>query len=153
MNLSNKIMTLAATVALSAGVAFPSPADGTRANRGEAREARMLQRHGGRLAQALDLTDAQKAQAKAIREKHRTSNQALRAELKEINQQIRTARQANNIAEAQRLAALREPLLARAHQAWQAERAELKSVLTAEQQTKLEELQKSFLSKRQQRRG
>ena len=112
-----------------------------------------MHRHGGQLAKALNLTDAQKQQAKTIREKHRASSEGLRAEMRQINEQIRTARQAKNTAEAQRLAALREPLLARAQEAWQAQSAELKSVLTAEQQTKLEELQKSRQGKRQQRRG
>ena len=150
MNLNRKLMTLAVTVALSAGAAFSAQADGARAGRGE---ARMMHRHGGQLAKALNLTDAQKQQAKTIREKHRASSEGLRAEMRQINEQIRTARQAKNTAEAQRLAALREPLLARAQEAWQAQSAELKSVLTAEQQTKLEELQKSRQGKRQQRRG
>ena len=113
----------------------------------------MFQRHARQLSKALNLTDAQKEQAKAIREKHRASNQALRAELRQIREQIQTARERKNTAEAQRLAALREPLLLKAQEAWQAERAELKSVLTPEQQAKLDELQKVWQGKRQQRRG
>ncbi|HYP05715.1 MAG TPA: Spy/CpxP family protein refolding chaperone [Bryobacteraceae bacterium] len=151
MNLSKKLITLAATVALSAGAVFSAPADGAKARRSEAREARMLHRHAGHLAKALNLTDAQKEQAKAIRNKHREANQGVRAELKELNTQIRAAREAKNTAEAQRLAALREPLLAKAQEAWQAQRSELMSVLTPEQQSKLEELRKAHTGKRQQR--
>lgn len=111
----------------------------------------MFRHHAGRLAKELNLTDSQKDQAKAIRQKHRASNESLRTELRQLNEQIRAAREAKNTAEAQRIAALREPLLARAQEAWQAERVELKSVLTPEQQTKLEELRKSHGAKRQRR--
>jgi periplasmic protein CpxP/Spy len=151
MNLNKTLMTLAATVALSAGAAFSAQADSPRANtRGE---HRAMRHHSGKLAKALNLTDAQKEQAKAIREKHRAANEGLRTEMRTLREQLRAAREANNTAEAQRLAALREPLVARAQQAWQAERDELKSVLTAEQQTKLEELRKAHGGKRQHRRG
>ena len=151
MNLNRKLITLAATVALSAGTVFATPqAQGSQNDRSE---RRMLNRHPGRIAEALNLTDAQKQQAKAIREKHRAANQSVRTELRQLGEQIRAARQANNTAEAQRLAALREPVLAKAREAWQAERAELKSVLTAEQQTKLDELRKTHQGKRQNRRA
>jgi protein CpxP len=151
MNFNRKLITLAATVALSAGAAFSAPqSQGAHNDRAE---QRMLHRHPARIAKVLNLTDAQKEQAKAIRQKHRSANQPVRAELRQLNEQIRAARLAKNIAEAQRLAGLREPLLARAQEAWQAERAELKSVLTAEQQSKLDELQKARQARRQQRRG
>jgi Spy/CpxP family protein refolding chaperone len=150
MNMKRNLMTLAATVALSAGAAFSAQADNVQAPRSEARR---MHHGGGRLAKQLNLSDAQKEQAKAIREKHRAANESLRTDLRQLNDQVRAAREAKNIAEAQRLAALREPLLAKAQEAWQAERAELKSVLTAEQQTKLDELRKSRQGKRQMRRG
>jgi periplasmic protein CpxP/Spy len=162
MNLNKTLLTLAATVALSAGAAFTAQADkpqtegntqNSTQNNTQRRGHKMFRAHAGRFAQALNLTDAQKEQAKAIREKHRTANEGLRTELRTLGEQIRAARQANNIAEAQRLAAQREPLLARAQEAWKAEREELKSVLTPEQQTKLEELRKSHTGKRQHRRG
>ena len=152
MNFHRKLITFAATVALSAGAAFAAPQAQSGAQT-ERAERRMLHRQPARIAKALNLTDAQKQQAKAIREKHRTANQAVRTELRQLNEQIRAARQAKNTAEAQRLAALREPVVARAQEAWQAERAELRSVLTAEQQSKLDELRKNRQGKRQQRRA
>ena len=154
MNLNKTLVTLAATVAISAGAAFTAQADKPQTERNaQSREHRMFRAHSGRLAKALHLSDAQKEQAKEIRQKHRTANEGLRTELRTLHEQIRAARQANNTTEAQRLAAQREPLIARAQEARKAEREELKSVLTPEQQTKLEELRKTHAGKRHYRRG
>lgn len=154
MNLNKTLMTLAATVAISAGAAFTAQADKPQTERNaQGREHRTFRAHGARLAKALNLSDSQKEQSKAIRQKHRAANEGLRTELKTLHEQIRAARQGNNTAEAQRLAAQREPLIARAQEARKAEREELKSVLTQEQQTKLEELRKTQGGKRQFRRG
>ena len=139
MNWNKQIITFAVAAVLSTGAAFSAQEQGQRGGRGDAQVARKA----GRLANALNLTDAQKEQAKAIHQRHREANSGVRAQLKDLSTQIRAARQANNTAEAQRLAALREPLLAQAHQARQAQMAEFKALLTPEQQTKLEEMSKS----------
>jgi Spy/CpxP family protein refolding chaperone len=148
---------MAAAVVLVAGGAFAyqdSAENNTNQQRKHhgkhAGERGMLNRHGAKLAEALNLTDAQKEQAKAIRDKHRAANADLHKQMRDLHTQLRAARQANNTAEAERLAAQREPLMVRAREAWNAERAELRNILTAEQQAKLDTLrEKSFEGKRE----
>jgi Spy/CpxP family protein refolding chaperone len=161
MNLKTRFVTMAAAVVLVAGGAFADQ-EGAENNHGKHHgkhvgERGMLNRHGAKLAEALKLTDAQKEQAKAIREEHRAANADLHKQMRDLHTQLRAARQANNTAEAERLAAQREPLVARAREAWNAERAELRNILTAEQQAKLdtmrENIQKSFAGKREGRRA
>ena len=157
MNLHKRFVTMAAAVVLLACGAYSyqegAENKGKRHGKRAGGERAMLNRHGARLAEALNLTDAQKEQAKAIREKHRAANADLHTQMRDLHTQLRAARQANNTAEAQRLAALREPLMLRAREAWSAERAELRTVLTAEQQAKLDTMQKSFAEKREGRRS
>ena len=157
MNFKKRFVTMAAAVALVAGGAYSyqegAEKSGKRYGKHRAGERGMLNRHGGRLAQALNLTDAQKEQAKAIREKHRATNADLHKQMRDLHTQLRAARESNNTAEAQRLAAQREPLMSRAREAWSAERAELRTILTAEQQAKLDTMQKSFAEKREGRRS
>jgi Spy/CpxP family protein refolding chaperone len=157
MNLKKRFVTIAAAVVLVAGGAYSYQEGGNNGGKRHGKyaggERGMLNRHGGRLAQALNLTDVQKEQAKAIREKHRAANTDLHNQMRDLRTQLRAARETNNTAEAQRLAAQREPLMVRAREAWHAERAELRTILTAEQQAKLDTMQKSFAEKREGRRS
>jgi Spy/CpxP family protein refolding chaperone len=151
-------MAAAAVLVAGSAYSYQEAAENTDNHQGKrhgkhAGERGMLNRHGARLAEALNLTDAQKEQAKAIREKHRTANADLHKQMRDLHTQLRAARQANNTAEAERLAAQREPLMLRAREAWNAERAELRTILTADQQAKLDTLQKSFAGKREGRRA
>ena len=92
------------------------------------------------MAAALNLTDAQKEQAKAIREKYKTGNTDVRTQMRDLHTRAEAAKQANNTAELERIKQERQALFAKAKESWDAERSELRNVLTAEQQTKFDEM-------------
>jgi protein CpxP len=93
-----------------------------------------------RLLEQLNLTDAQKQQARSIMQTNRESNRAQRQEMRQLNQQWRQGTLTPDRLE--RAKSLRAQLRA----SRQAERTQMMNVLTAEQKTKLQEL-------RQQRRA
>ena len=99
---------------------------------------------GGRegFARGLKLTDAQKAQIKAIRQKYQPQNAALRAQAKPFMEAARAARQKGDSA------AFRTNM-EKAHQIMQGgasiraqERAEIRAILTPEQQAKFDAREK-----------
>ncbi|MFY9553551.1 MAG: Spy/CpxP family protein refolding chaperone [Blastocatellia bacterium] len=138
-------LAFAMAVAVAVPVAIAQSKDGgsQRAHRAEGREHRM--RGGDRMAggffRNLDLTDAQKAQMKQIRESHSQNLRPLMEQVRAKRQELRQANQGgtfNEAAVAQKLseiAPLEAKLMgerARVHQ-------EMLSVLTAEQKAKLEQ--------------
>ena len=94
---------------------------------------------GGRegFGRDLNLTDAQKTQIKAIRQKYQSQNEALRAQVKPFMEAARAARQKGDSA------AFRANV-EKAHQVTQAasfktqERAEIRAILTPDQQAKFD---------------
>jgi protein CpxP len=101
----------------------------------------------------LDLTDAQKAQMKQIRESQRESLQPLKQELRAKKQEIRTATASGTFDEAlvrqklAEIAPIEAKLMAeqfRVHQ-------EMLSVLTPEQRTKLDQMREQFKSRKGER--
>lgn len=103
------------------------------------RRTRRSEGHQKALEQ-LNLTDAQKQQARSIMQANRESNRAQRQEMRQLNQQWRQGTLTPDRLE--RAKTLRAQLRA----SRQAERAQMMSLLTAEQKAKLQEL-------RQQRRA
>jgi Spy/CpxP family protein refolding chaperone len=95
------------------------------------------------MAEALNLTDAQKEQAKAIREKYRASSKDVRTQMRTLHDQLKAAREANNTAEVDRLNQQRERLMASAKQTRTAQRNEFRSILTPEQQAKFDQFQEN----------
>jgi len=97
---------------------------------------------GGEFGRDLNLTDAQKAQIKAIRQKYQPQNDALRAQAKPFMDAARAARQKGDSA------AFRSNL-EKAHQLMQGasfrtqERAEIRAVLTPDQQAKFDAREKT----------
>ena len=137
MYLDKRNFILAASLILSAGAAFPQtqPADSKPA------EQQKRHGHGGqRMAKALNLTDAQKEQAKAIREKYRASSEDLRTQMRTFHEQLKAAKEANNTAEVERLTQQREALFARVKETFTAQRNEFRSILTADQQVKFDQM-------------
>ncbi len=105
---------------------------------------------GGRegFGRDLNLTDAQKAQIKAIRQKYQPQNQALRDRAKPFMEAARTARQKGDTA------AFRSNM-EKARQVTQSgqsirtqEQAEIRAILTAEQQAKFDAHQKAASERR-----
>ena len=123
--------------------------------RRERRRDRLVQRrrerlrwHGprlGRLARQLELTEAQRQQARAIIEHRRESTRAQRAELSKLREKRIAG--AWTAAEEARALALRQELRI----AMQGVRSEMSGVLTAEQKAKLEQLKQERKLRREQR--
>jgi periplasmic protein CpxP/Spy len=141
MTLDKRSFILAASLVLASGAAF-SQAPSTEA------PAEQQQHHGkrghkggeGRIAAALNLTDAQKEQAKAIREKYKASHTDVRTQMRDLHARAEAAKQANNTAELDRIKQEREAVFTKAKQSWDAERAEIRAILTPEQQAKFDEM-------------
>ena len=143
------IMALA--IAVPFAIAQSKDAGGQRQRHAEGRERGM--RGGGRMGGAifrnLDLTDAQKAQMKQIRESHSQSLRPLMEQIRAKRQEIRQASESGAFNEAlvtqklSEIAPLEAKLMgerSRLHQ-------ETLSVLTAEQKAKLEQSREQRKSK------
>ncbi len=140
MNFDKRSFILAASLVLASGAAFaqsPSTETPTEQQRQGKRDHRAGQ---GRMAAALNLTDAQKEQAKAIHEKYKASNTDVRTQMHDLRTRAEAAKQANNTAELDRIKQEREAVFAKAKESWNAEKAEIRSILTPEQQTKFDEM-------------
>lgn len=157
----NKIQKIAIALVMAIGVAVPvamaqtsGTSDGVKKERGF--HGRGHGRHGdGMMFRNLDLTDAQKAQMKQIRE---TSFQNLRPVMEQIRakrQEIHQANQDGNVNEALVTQKLTEiaPLEAKL----QAEQArvhqQMLSVLTPDQKAKLDQQRAEFKAKMAERRA
>jgi Spy/CpxP family protein refolding chaperone len=136
MNFDKRSFILAASLVLASGAAFAqAPAT-------EAPAHHKSRDHGrsGRMAAALNLTDAQKEQAKTIREKYRAEHTDVRTQMRDLHTRAEAAKQANNTAELERIKQDRQSVFAKTKESWDAERAELRTILTAEQQAKFDEM-------------
>lgn len=139
-------MSSARTLALGAlmivGVAGISAAQSTTTP--PSRGSHMQARRGsgnGEFGRGLNLTDAQKAQIKTIRQKYQPQNEALRAQVKPFTDAARAARQKGDTA------GFRSNI-EKAHQLMQGasfraqEKAEIRAVLTPDQQAKFDAREK-----------
>ena len=156
----NKFQAMALAFVMAIAIAVPAvlaqtAGEGSKEGRGKwgHRGARGGDRLMGRGFRQLDLTDAQKAQMKQIREAQHQNLQPLREELRAKRQELRQASQNGTFDEAlvrQKLieiAPLEAKLMAerfRAHQ-------EMLSVLTPEQRSKLDQMREQFKSRRGER--
>lgn len=155
----NKIQATAIALVMALAVAIPTLAQTEGGNSKEGRGGKWAQRGNrgggfmGRGFRDLDLTDAQKAQMKQIREAQQQTLQPLRQELRAKRQELRQASEGGTFDEAlvrQKLieiAPIEARLMAlqfRAHQ-------EMLSVLTPEQRTKLEQKREEFKTRRGER--
>jgi Spy/CpxP family protein refolding chaperone len=122
----------AAAAALAAGMAFAQAPAAGNVGRSHARAGRMFQQ--------LNLTDAQKAQAKTVFQQARQSSQALMQQLKTNREALGAAVKANNVAQIDTLAKeqgiLHGQLLAVRSEAM----AKVYATLTPEQKAKADEL-------------
>ncbi|CAN5372085.1 hypothetical protein BH23GEM2_BH23GEM2_13310 [soil metagenome] len=150
-----RIGAVAAALALTAGAVQAQQAEQPKADRQKAGE-RARGAHMGKMAQELGLTEAQRTQVQAIHERHR-------AQLRQLNAGVQTHRQA--AAEARRsgdTAAVRahreqaraaaEQTRAQRQQIHAAMQAEVRAVLTPEQQTKFDAQRAQMRERMEQRR-
>lgn len=173
MKITNLKTALAAAALVTASFSFavaqtPAPAQdgatlerrgGQQHQRGMKRGGKMHKRGFGerhlmkRFAAELGITDAQKQQMKAIKERYKTGTQAQREQLRALRPQAGVATTPDQVA---RLTALRNELFA----SRQNMRNEILNVLTADQRAKMQQLaaqarqrMEEFRQRRQQQRS
>ena len=153
-----KILALSATLVagLAIPVAYAQIKDG---QGGKHRGGWQHKRHGrggaGMAFRNLNLTDAQKAQMKQLRQSYQESTKPLQTELRTKMQELRQANQGGTFNEAlvtQKMtetAPLRAKLMAEQFKL----RQDMLAVLTPEQKTQLEQQREQFKAKREQRKA
>ena len=171
MKLNHKLQSLAVVGIMSLSLAAPlafaqnttgqqegSATEGQKEGRhrhGEGRGEKHGRGMGGMMFRGLDLTDAQKAQAKQIHESHSASVKALRQQIRAKHQEIRQAEQGGTFNEAlatQKLtevASIQAKLMGEEFQI----RQQMLGILTPEQKAKLEQRRNEWKSKRAERRA
>ena len=142
----SSVRTLALGALMIVGVAGVSAAQSTTTPPTRAPRSGQMQARrggGGEFGRDLNLTDAQKAQIKAIREKYKPQNEALRAQAKPFMEAARAAKQKGDTA------AFRSNI-EKAHQLMEGasfrtqENAEIRAILTPDQQAKWDARQKNM---------
>ncbi|PWU06463.1 MAG: hypothetical protein C5B51_12295 [Terriglobia bacterium] len=143
------LMKLTAIMALATGMVFaqapaPNPQGGPHA---------FMRRHMARLAQELNLTDAQKQQAKTIFQNARTTAQPLRDQLKQNHQALSAAAKAGQSdASIQQLATQQGNILGQLVAIRTQAFAKFYAVLTPEQRAKADQMQQDFQQRLQSHR-
>ena len=156
---NNKVKIVLAAIILAIVVAIPvamAQSEGKSGRQGFAGKFHGRRGFGGgegRMFRGLDLTDAQKAQLKQIRESHSANIKALREQIHTTMKGLHQANQGATFDEAlvsQKLAQV-APLRAKLMGEEFKIRQESLSVLTAEQKAKMEQMREQFKSKRAER--
>jgi periplasmic protein CpxP/Spy len=144
--MTERLIRFAAVTALAAGMALAQrPAPRPKAGQGRA-QGGMVQR---RIMQNLNLTDSQKQQARAIFEQTRETLKPVRAQLQKNAEAMRAARQTNDAAQIRSLAAQQGTLRGDVLAAQSDSQARFRSILTPEQQAKLDQMRERAGKQRQ----
>jgi len=115
---------------------------------------RARMQHGRQMMmQQLNLSDAQKAQAKAIFQKAHQDAAPVREQLKQTRMDLRAAVKADDTAKIQTLTAQEGTLIGKAANIRSAAMADFYKTLTADQRTKLDSLHKAHQQKMQSHKG
>jgi protein CpxP len=128
----NKWITMAAVVALSATVAFAAPHEGRGGRHGRGGE------FGARMAEKLNLSDAQKQQIKDLQTNFRESNKAFFDQVRDTHKQMAEAREANDTARLDALKATAESQHAQMKQLRDQQQQRIAALLTPEQRAQLD---------------
>lgn len=142
-----KWTTMAAVVALSTSLAIAAPhgpkGEGRHGGRGMHGDSMMMGegRMADRMAQKLNLTDAQKEQIKTIRESFREQNKAFFDQAKATREQMREARKAGDTAKADQLKATMEQNRTQMKHMREQLHAEIAKILTPEQREEFAKMQ------------
>ena len=148
------LFKLAAAAALAAGLALSqtTPAPDQPAQPGAARRLKMgrgMLRH--RAMKALNLTDSQKQQAKAIFEQTKQNVKPIAEQLKQNREALAAAIKANNVTQIQTLAGQQGALQGQLIAARAESQAKFYALLTPEQRTKADQLHERVKQRMQQR--
>lgn len=138
-------LTLLATVAMAAGMALAQPA----ADHSNNRRAMFRER----IAQELNLNDAQKAQAKSIFAATRQETAPLRSQLKQDRAALRIAVKTNDRAQIEKLSSEEGRIVGKLMAARSESMAKFYQTLTPEQRAKADQLHSSWMQRRQQHRS
>jgi len=139
------VFKIATIAALAAGMAIAQPA--TPAQGGGHKAARH------RMFQALDLSDAQKQQAKQIFQQARETAQPVAKQLRENREALQAAVKANNLSQIQTLSAQAGPLQAQLLAIRSEAMAKFYATLTPEQRTKADQIQARVRQRMQKRKS
>lgn len=146
MKKNSKWITAVAVAALSATIAFAAPHDG-----GQGGGWHGKGRHGfggARLAQKLNLTDAQKQQWIALEKSFRQDNAAFFQSMRQTWQDFRAAKQAGDTAKMDSLKPTLESQRAQMRQLRDAQAQKLATILTPEQKAQWDALKAERAAKR-----
>jgi protein CpxP len=135
----NKWMTMAAVLALSTSLAIAAPHGGKGGGKFGGKHGRG--EFGEKFAEKLNLTEAQKAQVKTIRQNNREQNKAFFEQSRSTFEQFRDAKKANDTAKLEQLKPALERQRAQMKQFRDAERQQILALLTPEQRTKFDALE------------
>jgi Spy/CpxP family protein refolding chaperone len=142
------LMKYAAVAALATGMVFAqAPTNNSQPAAPSAQQGRhgFMRRHVDRIAQMLNLTDAQKQQARAIFQQARQSAQPVRQQLKQSREVLTAAAKANkDDAEIQKLAAEQGRLLGQMVAIRTEASAKFYHLLTPEQRVKADQMHQQF---------
>ena len=136
--MKRNLITLAAIAAFAAGMGFAQTTDPAQPQAGAAGKPRATLRH--RMLQALDLTDAQKQQAKTIFQQARQNAQPLRQELKQNRQSLAAAAKANDTAQIHQLTTQQGNAMGRLADTRTQAMAKFYATLTPEQRAKADSI-------------
>src|SRR5688500_9182345 len=131
-----KTISTAVALALGATLAFAGPGEGKRGFHGK--KGNGGEAHIARLAEKLNLTDAQKAQLEEQRTNFRAAHEARLDTYRDTMKQYRDARKANDTARADALKQTLEIQKGEIQQLRKAQHDAMLSILTAEQRAQLE---------------
>ena len=134
--MKNKIVTAVAVLTLGASLAVAAPHEGGKFGGRHGRHGMM----GEKLAEKLNLTDAQKEQWKSIRKTSREQNAAFFQQAHQTMEQFRAAKKANDTAAMESLKPAMQSQRAQMKQIRDAERQQLLNILTAEQRAQFDAL-------------
>jgi periplasmic protein CpxP/Spy len=129
-----KAIAAIAVLTLSATLAVAGPGGGKGGFHGKRGNGEF----GAKFAEKLNLSDAQKAQAKQLHEQFRTQNEPLFNAFKQTKDDLRAARQANDTARVDALEAALKTQKTQLKAARQAQHERFLSILTADQKAQLE---------------
>jgi periplasmic protein CpxP/Spy len=143
--MKRQFLTLTALTALATGLVFAQPPAAPQSPKAQTGRHEGVRRHRERMAQALNLTDAQKAQAKTIFQQAREASKPVREELKQNRLALSTAaKEGKSDADIQRLAERNGRLMAKVTAIRTEAFEKFYGTLNPEQRTKLDQMQKQF---------
>jgi periplasmic protein CpxP/Spy len=142
--------------ALAAGMAFAqatpqAPAPNAQSGATQGLRRNFIQRHMARISRELNLTDAQKAQARTIFGQARETAKPVRDQLRQNREALRAAVKAGQSAEIDQLSAARGNLMGKMLAIHSEAAAKFYQTLTPEQRAKADQLHQQFRQRIQNR--